>query len=134
MDSRSLLARALAASPACGQLRDIEHVVFLVQENRSFDSYFGTYRGVRGFADPRPLPLAGGGGLTVFAQPGYPSPGFGGHLYPFHLDTNNNGECVNDITHAWGPQHRSWNGGAMDAFVREHVKAEGADHGAVTMG
>ena len=30
----------------CGTLDDIEHVIFLVQENRSFDHYFGTYRGV----------------------------------------------------------------------------------------
>src|SRR5213596_1099628 len=45
------LARALAMSPKCGQLTDIEHVVILIQENRSFDHYFGTYRGVRGFSD-----------------------------------------------------------------------------------
>src|SRR6202011_5748515 len=52
---------------------------------------------------------------------------------PFHLDVNNNGECVHDITHEWGPQHRSWNGGRMDGFVREHLADEGVD-GPVTMG
>ena len=46
-----LLARAAAASPKTGTLRDIEHVVILIQENRSFDHYFGTLSGVRGFDD-----------------------------------------------------------------------------------
>jgi hypothetical protein len=36
---------------ACSKLTDIEHVVILIQENRSFDHYFGSYRGVRGFSD-----------------------------------------------------------------------------------
>src|SRR5437868_4331275 len=79
LDWAAGLRRALAASPApCGRLADIEHVVIFVQENRSFDHYFGTYRGVRGFSDPAGAP---------FAQPGYPAPGFGGRLMPFHLDT-----------------------------------------------
>jgi phospholipase C len=130
-----LVQRALAASPAgCGRLSDIEHVVIFVQENRSFDSYFGSYRGVRGFADPGVLALRDGSGLGVFAQPGYGAPGYGGHLYPFHLDTNANGECTNDITHDWGPQHHSWNGGAMDGFVKAHLAAEGPSQGPVTMG
>ena len=46
-----LLARAAAASPKTGSLKDIEHVVILIQENRSFDHYFGTLSGVRGFGD-----------------------------------------------------------------------------------
>ena len=64
------IARALAATPQCGQLSDIEHVVILIQENRSFDHYFGTYPAVRGFSDSNALPLNDGSGLTVFAQPG----------------------------------------------------------------
>jgi phospholipase C len=35
----------------CSKLTDIEHVIILIQENRSFDHYFGSYRGVRGFSD-----------------------------------------------------------------------------------
>ena len=116
------IARALAAAPPkCGRLRDIEHVVILVQENRSFDHYFGTYPGVQGFADPNVLTLNDGSGLSVFAQPS--GDVCGGHLYPFRLDTNpsRNGECTNDIGHEWGIQHRSWNNGAMDRFVAEHL-------------
>ena len=40
--------RAAAVKPAGSDLGAIEHVVFLMQENRSFDHYFGTYPGVRG--------------------------------------------------------------------------------------
>jgi hypothetical protein len=50
--SRTLLPRpAIATKPAGSDLGAVEHVIFLMQENRSFDHYFGTYRGVRGFAD-----------------------------------------------------------------------------------
>src|SRR3954451_13563467 len=124
LDWAAGLHRALAApAAACGRLADIEHVVIFVQENRSFDHYFGTYRGVRGFDDRSP----------AFTQPGYAAPGYGGHLLPFHLDTTKNGECTHDITHDWGPQHRCWNAGAMDGFVREHMTAEG-ENGPLTMG
>src|SRR5947209_4164149 len=95
---------ALAAPAKCGSLSDIEHVVILIQENRSFDHYFGTYRGVRGF-DDRPK-----GSFGVFAQPGYdaggsPAPG---HLLPYHLDTTSSNfskdaYCTSDITHSWVP-------------------------------
>jgi phospholipase C len=128
------LELALARRPRCAaSLSDVEHVIFFIQENRSFDHYFGTYRGVRGFADRHARKLDDGSGLTVFAQPDYPAPGFGGHLYPFRLDTSKNGECVHDIDHTWGPQHRSWNHGRMDGFVREHLKLEG-ENGTVTRG
>src|SRR5437660_2584176 len=130
------IARALTATPQCGQLSDIEHVVILIQENRSFDHYFGTYPAVLGFSDPNALPLNDGSGKTVFAQPGYPVAGYEGHLLPFHFDTQrpNNGECVNDLDHSWGPQHRSWNGGAMDRFVTEHLADNGSANGPNTMG
>ncbi|MFL5894736.1 MAG: phospholipase C [Thermoleophilaceae bacterium] len=125
LKAADIVERALAAAPAgCGRLQDIEHIVIFVQENRSMDHYFGGYKGVAGFADPK----------GVFAQPGYDEPGYDGHLLPFHLDTNQNGECTNDITHDWGPQHGCWDGGAMDGFVREHLKAEGKEQGPVTMG
>lgn len=61
------IRRALTV-PAASKNRsidDIKHVVILVQENRSFDHYFGTLRGVRGFKDPRPIPNCNG---NVFRQ------------------------------------------------------------------
>ena len=72
------IAKALAipANNRTGTIRDVEHIVILMQENNSFDKYFGTLRGVRGFSDPRAvninLPLASGSGTTqvpVFLQP-----------------------------------------------------------------
>jgi phospholipase C len=98
--SNELIARALANPPRCGRLQDIEHVVILIQENRAFDHYFGSYPGVSGFADPNALLLNDGSGLTVFAHPGYPGGYDGGHLYPFHLDSFNNGECRTTSTTA----------------------------------
>ena len=61
-DSAYTIDDLLTASAECkhGSLADIEHVVFLMQENRSFDHYFGTLRGVRGFGDPRPLRMRDG--------------------------------------------------------------------------
>lgn len=72
------IAKALAipANNRTGTIRDVEHIVILMQENNSFDKYFGTMRGVRGFSDPRAvninLPLQSGAGTTpvpVFLQP-----------------------------------------------------------------
>ena len=128
------LERAVATPPAaaathCAPLSAIEHVVILINENRSFDSYFGTYRGVRGFSDPKAA-------KGVFAQPFPGSAGapYGGRLLPFHFDTNRQGECVNDITHSWGPQHQAWDGGRMDAFLSVHLEANGLRDGPNTMG
>ncbi|MCW2503543.1 MAG: phospholipase phosphocholine-specific [Actinomycetia bacterium] len=45
-------AAGIPAHRRTGTLQDVEHIVVLMQENRSFDHYFGTLRGVRGFGDP----------------------------------------------------------------------------------
>jgi len=50
-----------------GDIRDVKHVVILMQENRSFDHYFGTLKGVRGFSDRSTIKLPGG--ASVFQQP-----------------------------------------------------------------
>ena len=54
-----------------GDLRDIKHVVVVMQENRSFDHYFGSMRGVRGFGDRSAITLPGG--TSVFQQPDTPA-------------------------------------------------------------
>src|SRR5580698_7791104 len=65
----SSIAKALSipAHRRTGTIKDVEHVVILMQENRSFDHYFGSLRGVRGFSDPRPVRL--GNGKPVWYQP-----------------------------------------------------------------
>src|SRR3954452_22305833 len=60
-------ALTLPANRVTGTIKDVEHVVILMQENRSFDHYFGTMRGVRGFGDPRPIALPSG--QSVWKQP-----------------------------------------------------------------
>jgi phospholipase C len=119
--------------PAGSDLGAIEHVVMLMQENRSFDHYFGTYPGVRGFDDhPR-------GSLGAFAQPWSANKTLPpvGRLLPFHLDTaSTDTECTFDLSHAWPAQHACWNEGRMDAFVSTHTSAgyEGPENGVLTMG
>ncbi len=124
-DPLAQIASAKKAKPL-GKLSDIEHVIILIQENRSFDHYFGTYSGVEGFGNP--------GAKSIFEQEGYPAEGFGGKLLPFHLDTGGVAQCQPDITHSWRPQHKSWNGGAMDKFVATHMESDGPEAGAATMG
>jgi len=54
----SSIAKAMAIDPAPGStFQDAEHIVFLMQENRSFDHTYGTLQGVRGFNDPRAITL-----------------------------------------------------------------------------
>lgn len=85
-----VLERAHRTDPAgTGSLNDIEHFVLLMQENRSFDHYFGTMSGVRGFGDSSAAAQA-------FRQFGY-APGVGvtqtGYLNPFRLDTRRGGDA-----------------------------------------
>ncbi len=112
--------------PACSKLTDIQHVVILIQENRSFDHYFGSYRGVRGFSDPS----------SAFQQPdpsNTASPPLA-KLLPFHLDNSTfNAACTPDITHDWVPQHQSWDNGAMDGFVTSRLPINSND-AILTMG
>ncbi|MBH1935034.1 phospholipase C, phosphocholine-specific [Streptomyces sp. AV19] len=115
--------RAVAAGPAGqGSLRDIKHVVMLMQENRSFDHYFGTLKGVRGFADPDALRLSTG--RSVFHQPDPENPK--GYLLPFRLDTRRtSAQAIPSTSHAWSVQHEAWNGGRMDRWLPAHRKADG---------
>ena len=116
----------------------MKHVVILMQENRSFDHYFGTMPGVRGFGDTGHSRSYAGGptsGPGTFTQTlvgtslggtpvSYALSGGATVLQPFELVSNPPsvaGQTTNDITHDWGPQHGSWNNGAMDRFVVEHL-------------
>jgi phospholipase C len=134
-DDQARLIDKITAASASGAaaLSDVKHIVVLMQENRSFDHYFGTLSGVAGFSDPNALP-------GVFDQYGY-EPGVGvtsaGYTLPFNLQNNpptENGYDTNDIDHSWGGQHHSWNGGAMNSFITSHLATDGTANGPVTMG
>ena len=100
------LKRALAVAPSrvTGTIRDVEHVVILMQENRSFDHYFGCLQGVRGYGDPRAETLPDGN--SVFAQPD----GKGGHVMPFVFNTaHTSSACLASLDHSWKGTQAEWN-------------------------
>ena len=107
----SNIARLLAApgSNRTGTIADVEHIVFLMQENRSFDHYFGTMRGVRGFADPRAVQLPSG--VPVWQQPTD-----AGYLLPYRVN-NLATRFLPDPPHGWNDTHAAWNGGRHDQWV-----------------
>jgi len=107
------ISRALAipAHNQTGTIRDIEHIVILMQENRSFDHYFGTLRGVRGYGDPRAVKLPSGD--PVWYQPNGPS-----YVLPFHPGAPNLGlQFIQDLAHDWTTTHAAWNEGNHDQWV-----------------
>jgi phospholipase C len=122
--------RPALAQAAPAKLSDIEHFVILMQENRSFDHYFGTLSGVRGYSDPTAGILLNG--KTVFHQPdGESRDGF---VLPFHLDTKTtDAQRLHDLSHSWNALHASWNRGRLDGFVSAH-RATDDGSGPLTMG
>ena len=104
-------ALAIPANNRHGSIADVEHVIFLMQENRSFDHYFGTLRGVRGFADPHPVNLPTG--KSVFHQPNGT-----GELLPFRPQVPDLGQTfLPDPPHGWNDGHAAWNEGRHDQWV-----------------
>jgi phospholipase C len=123
-------ALAATSAPPLSSLRQVEHVVLLMMENRSFDHYFGSLAGVRGYSDPGALQLSTG--RSVFYQPDPDNPD--GYELPFHLNPAKTSAAVlPSLSHAWTAQHQSWNGGAMDNWLPAHRAADGAN-GPLTMG
>ncbi|MGI9169607.1 MAG: phosphocholine-specific phospholipase C [Caulobacteraceae bacterium] len=117
------IARALAlpAEDRTGSIADVGHVVILMQENRSFDHYFGALRGVRGFGDPRPIPLPGG--RPVWFQPAAAESA--DTVLPFHLNTDTtSAQTVQSLDHSWKGSHDKW----------KHYDAWPAVKGPLTMG
>ncbi|HEY2129931.1 MAG TPA: phospholipase C, phosphocholine-specific [Streptosporangiaceae bacterium] len=110
---RKVLATSLASTRR-GTISDIQHIVILTQENRSFDHYYGTMPGVRGFADPTAIKLPNGN--PVFYQPD-PSHAQG-YLLPFHYDTlTTSAQATPGTDHSWPTQHQAWDNGKMDQWV-----------------
>ena len=94
--------------------------MILVQENRSYDHYFGRLAEA-GQPDAERIP-------TSFGNPD----GHGHWVTPFHLPST----CVPaDPPHQWSSMHAHWNQGRMDGFVVEAARAKLATgHGARTPG
>jgi phospholipase C len=104
-------ALAIPANDRTGTIADIEHIVILTQENRSFDHYFGALRGVRGFGDPRAVTLSTG--KSVWHQPNG-----SGYLLPYRPDVGDMGMTfLQDVPHGWNDSHMAWNLGNYDHWV-----------------
>jgi len=104
-------ALAIPAHISSGTIDDDEHSVFLMQENRSFDHYFGTLRGVRGYDDPRAVILPSG-------NPVWYQPDAAGYVLPFHPTAPDLGlQFLEDLAHDWTSTHQAWNLGNYDQWV-----------------
>ncbi len=125
------IQRALAIEPAAGStFYDAEHVVILMQENRSFDHCYGSLRGVRGFNDPRAVTLPNGNPvwLQSFAE--------GATYAPFRLDLKgSNATWLGCLPHDWPDQSRARNSGKHDRWLdNKRPVREGVAHLPLTMG
>ncbi|OBK26833.1 phospholipase [Mycobacterium asiaticum] len=127
-----VIEKAYGAGPCAGHLSDIEHIVLLMQENRSFDHYFGTLSGVDGFNTASP----------AFQQKGWNPQSQtldpAGVTIPFRFDTTRppllNGACINDPDHGWVTLHSSWNGGANDNWLPAQATTRSAPNVPAAMG
>jgi phospholipase C len=106
-------ALAIDAKVETGTIKDVKHVVILTQENRSFDNYFGTLKGVRGFGDRFTIPLTQG--RKVWEQ--YDANK--NKVYPYHLDSKRgNAQRVSGTPHSWTDGQYAWDHGRMGNWVQ----------------
>ena len=96
-------ALAIDADQRTGSLQDVAHIVVLTQENRSFDHYFGSCSGVRGFADRFAIPVEGGRAVP-----------------PFHLDTQANFALMRceGAAHTWPDAQQAWANGQLNQWTQ----------------
>jgi len=107
------IAKAFAIDPPAGStFYDAEHVVILMQENRSFDHCYGSLQGVRGFNDPRAITLPN-------QNPVWLQSNKEGETYaPFHLDIKNTKiTWMGSLPHSWTNQTDARNEGKYDKWL-----------------
>ncbi|MEU7034686.1 phosphocholine-specific phospholipase C [Streptomyces sp. NPDC046237] len=111
LDSSIARAAAIPAARTSGTLADVEHIVVLMQENRSFDHYFGALKGVRGFGDPRPITLPSGKSVW-HQQDGSKT------VLPYHPTAEDLGmQFIAGLNHDWAGGHRAFNNGKYDQWI-----------------
>ena len=107
------IARAAAIDPEQGSTYlDAEHIVILMQENRSFDHLYGTLRGVRGYNDPRAITQPSGNPVWLQASAS------GAVHVPFRFDIRNSSATwLGSLPHGWEDQGEARNGGRQDRWI-----------------
>lgn len=107
------IQKAMAINPAPGTTYlDAEHIVILMQENRSFDHVYGTLKGVRGYNDPRAIDLPNKN--KVWCQ----SNAKGETYAPFRLDIKNTKTTwMSSLPHSWRNQVNARNDGKFDQWL-----------------
>ncbi|HEY1741953.1 MAG TPA: phospholipase C, phosphocholine-specific [Granulicella sp.] len=107
------IQRALAIEPEPGSTyMDAEHIVILMQENRSFDHALGSLQGVRGFNDPRAIRLPNGN--SVFVQ----TDAAGNSYAPWRLDIRDTRiTWMGSVPHTRHSQVDAWNHGHHDGWL-----------------
>jgi len=105
-------ALAIEANNATGTINDVQHVVMLMLENRSFDSYFGTFRGVRGYGDRFVAPAPNGYNV-LYQTSTTPAATY----MPFHLDASKgNAQRAGGTPHTWIDSQAAWDHGRMNRW------------------
>jgi phospholipase C len=110
----AVIRRALAieAQVETGTIQDVKHIVILMQENRSFNHYFGTLRGVRGFGDRFPIPLESGKSVW-FQSDGEKE------IPPYHLNPQiSSALLVPGTPHSFSDAQAAWNQGKFGEWPR----------------
>jgi phospholipase C len=111
------LRKAMSESvrrPPFGSIDDIEHIVILMQENRSFDHSYGTMPGVRGYDDPTAIKLPNGDLVYYQPDPSHAQ----GYLSPFYYDpSKTSSQATPGTDHTWPTQHQAWDNGKMDQWI-----------------
>ncbi|MFF7178553.1 phosphocholine-specific phospholipase C [Streptomyces sp. NPDC008121] len=104
-------AAAIPAARTSGTIADVEHIVVLMQENRSFDHYFGSLKGVRGFGDPRPITLPSGKPVWYQADGAK-------DVLPYHPTADDLGmQFIAGLNHDWAGGHKAFNNGRYDQWI-----------------
>ncbi|MFG2305628.1 phosphocholine-specific phospholipase C [Actinacidiphila glaucinigra] len=104
-------AAGIPAHRGTGSIKDVEHIVVLMQENRSFDHYLGTLRGVRGFGDPHPVTLPSG-------KPVWHQSDGTKEVLPFRPDADDLGLAfLEDLPHGWKDTQAAFNKGRYDRWI-----------------
>ena len=107
------IRRAYAIAPQPGSTwQDAEHIVILMQENRSFDHALGMLRGVRGFNDPRAIRLPNGNSIFVQTDKS------GVSYAPWRMDMHDTRVTwMGSIPHSRNSQVDAWNDGRHNGWL-----------------